>query len=406
MFCEKCGTKNDSSNKFCEKCGNKLEPEVKETKKTVKKENTSSVKDKLNTLSKKQKIIGGVVGLVVIILIVLYAIGSKMTSLETIGSKAFEELASKSKISNKYLSVPLDSKDYFISLADTMKNEIKDEDIAFDYSNYTVTTTNKKITIKYKDNDADEKYKVVFKIKKSGKSLLVFDKYVITKVTVLAEDDYDEVTLYDPENAEKLTLSTIKNSKITVDGKELDKTYLDSKKSDKDNDVYVIKGIVKGDYKVNFTIGKLNFEKKVYVYSKEDNEYDLTNYISSSYLTDDKDFAKNFKTYISTYYEYVNDSSKTVDDFDKKYKSSDDVKDLFADSKESAANVVSFKIDEVELRSLYYYSSDEEISVSYKVNYTYKLTDSDSEKSNYSLVRVTYDLSNLEVPKDLSYMPY
>ena len=130
MFCEKCGTKNDSSNKFCEKCGNKLEPEVKETKKTVKKENTSSVKDKLNTLSKKQKIIGGVVGLVVIILIVLYAIGSKMTSLETIGSKAFEELASKSKISNKYLSVPLDSKDYFISLADTMKNEIKDEDIA------------------------------------------------------------------------------------------------------------------------------------------------------------------------------------------------------------------------------------------------------------------------------------
>ena len=235
---------------------------------------------------------------------------------------------------------------------------------------------------------------------------MVFDKYVITKVTVLAEDDYDEVTLYDPENAEKLTLSTIKNSKITVDGKELDKTYLDSKKSDKDNDVYVIKGIVKGDYKVNFTIGKLNFEKKVYVYSKEDNEYDLTNYISSSYLTDDKDFAKNFKTYISTYYEYVNDSSKTVDDFDKKYKSSDDVKDLFADSKESAANVASFKIDEVELRSLYYYSSDEEISVSYKVNYTYKLTDSDSEKSNYSLVRVTYDLSNLEVPKDLSYMPY
>ena len=58
------------------------------------------------------------------------------------------------------------------------------------------------------------------------------------------------------------------------------------------------------------------------------------------------------------------------------------------------------------MRSLYYYSSDEEISVSYKVNYTYKLTDSDSEKSNYSLVRVTYDLSNLEVPKDLSYMPY
>lgn len=405
MFCEKCGAKNDGSNKFCEKCGNKFETEVNTPKKVQKNEKTSSIKDKINALSKKQKIIGGVVSALLVILIVFYIVGSKMTSLETIGSKAFEELASNSKINDKYLSVPLGSKDYFISLGDTMKNEIKNEEIDFDYSDYTVTASSKKITIKYKENDKKETYKVVFKIKQSGKSLLVFDKYVITKITVQT-DDYDYTTLYDPENVEKLTLTTVKDSKISIDGKELDKSYLDSKKSDEDNDVYVVKGISNGDYKVKITIGKLEFERKVYVSSKADNEYDLTNYISSSYLVDDKEFLKTFKTYISTYYENVNDTSKTIDDFSKKYKINDSIKESFASSKESATNVASFKIDEVTLRSLYYYSSDKELSVTYKVNYTYKLNDSDSEKTNYKLVKVTYDLSDVESPIELSYMPY
>ena len=112
--------------------------------------------------------------------------------------------------------------------------------------------------------------------KQSGKSLVVFDKYVRTKITVRT-DDYDYTTLYDPENVEKLTLTTVKDSKISIDGKELDKSYLHSKKSDEDNDVYVVKGISNGDYKVKITIGKLEFERKVYVSSKADNEYDLTN---------------------------------------------------------------------------------------------------------------------------------
>ena len=408
MFCEKCGAKNDSSDKFCEKCGNRLEAEVQETKKNTKaaKENNTSLKEKINTLSKKQKIIGGIVLAVLVIIIVLYIVGSKMTSLETIGSKAFEELSEKSTINNKYLSVSLNSEEYFVSLGDTMKETIEEEDINFDYKNYTINAGTKKITVRYRDTEDDEQYKVVFEVKKDGKSLLLFDKYVITKITIEAEDSYGSTVLYDPENTENLTLTTIKDSKITIDGKEVSKDYIDSKKSDDKNDVYVIKGVVNGSYEVKFSLGKLSFEKTVYVYKDSDNEYNLTNYISYSYMSDDtKNFVKTFKTYISTYYEYVNDANKTVEDFDKKYKLTDDIKKVFADSKEYMVNVASFKIDDVTVRSLYY-SSDDELVVTYKVNYTYKLIDSEEERTSYDNVKVRYDLSNIELPKDLDDMPY
>lgn len=414
MFCEKCGTKNDSSNKFCEKCGNKLEAEVKtkksenQTKATKSaKDITTSAKNKFNTLSKKQKLIGGIVLALVVILVVLYFVGAKLTSLDTLGSKAFEELASKGKISDKYLYVSLNSDEYFVSLADKMKETIEDEEIAFDYSDYTVTTSQKKITIKYYDKDADADYKVVFTIRQDGKTLLLYDKYVITKITVENKDENDTVVLYDPKDTEELTLTAVKGSTITIDDKELSDSYINSKKSDDETDVYEIKGVSTGSYDVQFTLGKLVFEKTLYVYSDDNNEYELSNYVSSSYLTDDsKDFTNDFKTYITTYYEYVNDSEKTIDDFNKKYAASDDIKDTFADSKEYAENLETFKIDDVTLRSLYYYSSDEELTVTFKVNYTYKFADSDSEKTSYNIISVTYDLSNTELPKSLSYMPY
>ena len=407
MYCEKCGAKNDSSSKFCEKCGNKFEVEVKETKKTtVKKDsNTPSLKEKFNALSTKQKIIGGVVLGLLVILTVLYVAGSKMTSLETMGAKAFEQLSEESKIDNKYLSVNLDSDEYFITLKDTMKNIIKDEDIKFDYKDYTVTAGTKKVTVKYKDTEDDERYKVVFEVEKDGKTLLVFDKYVITKVTVENEDN-DEVVLYDPEDTEKMTLSVVKGATITIDDKKVSKDYINKKKSDDDTDVYVIKGITKGSYEVEFKIGKLTFEKKIYIYGYGDNEYNLNSYITYSYLSEDnKDFAKGFKSYLSTYYEYIN-SDKTAEDFNKKYKMTDDIKDTFEDSKEYASNVASFKVTDVSVRSLYYYTSDEELVVTYKVNYEYKMANSEEEKSDYKTVRVSYDLKNTELPVELNYMPY
>lgn len=68
MYCEKCGTKNESGAKFCEKCGHKVEiPE-----KPPKKEN--KLKNKLNSLSKKRKITLAVVLLLVVVAVITLCI--------------------------------------------------------------------------------------------------------------------------------------------------------------------------------------------------------------------------------------------------------------------------------------------------------------------------------------------
>ena len=410
MFCEKCGAKNDSSSKFCEKCGNKLDDsEVKETKKTTKKKTAAKEEIKSETstsLSKKQKTIGGIILVLIVACFALYKVGEKMTSVETIASKAFEQLSSKKTISNNYLSVPLDSDGYFVSLDNQIEAIIDDEDMSFKYDNYDTKRDGSDVILVYRDKENKEKYELTFEFEKSGKSYMIYDKYLIEKITIKRVDGYNVKDLYNPNNVTKVVIETAKNSKIKLDGKDVSKSYIDKKKSDKEKDVYVIKGVTKGNYKLEYTIGKLEFEKTISVYSKEDNEYDLTNYISSSYLKEDNDnFSKDFKKYITKYYEYVNDEEKTISDFEKEYKVTEDIKDAFKDSKDDTY-YTSLKIGDVEMRSLYYDAKDNVLTVNYRVNYTYTTTYVEEEKDSYSLVKVTYDIDNLELPTSLSYLPY
>ena len=107
---------------------------------------------------------------------------------------------------------------------------------------------------------------------------------------------------------------------------------------------------------------------------------------------------------MNTYYEYAT-SAKTAEDFGKKYKMTDDVKSVFESSKSNAANYTSLKVENVEVRTLYYYSSDKELTVSYKVTYKYKTADSEEEKTETETVRAYYSLTDTKIPSDLS-MPY
>ena len=409
MFCEKCGAKNDSSSKFCEKCGNKLDnDEVKETKKTTKKTATKEETpvEKKSTFSKKQKILFGIVVVIAVVAFALYKVGEKMTSIETIASKAFEQLADKKTISNEYLSVPLDSEEYFVSLEDQIAKVLDDEDIALKYSDYDVQSKGKKVAITYRDKEDREKYKLVFEFEKDGKTMFIFDKYVISKITIKNSGSLGAKKLYEPNDVEKITLETIKGSTVSIDGTKLTKAYLDKKKSDDEKDVYVVKGITTGSYKVEFNIGKLEFERKISVYSIGSNDYDLTDYISSSYLKEDNTkFAKEFKKYLEKYYECVTDESKTIDDFKKEYKVNDDIKKVFDKSKEDTF-YKSIKISDVKMNSLYYSAKEKELTVSYKVTYKYTTEYTEEERETYSYVRVNYDIDNLELPTSLSYLPY
>ena len=58
------------------------------------------------------------------------------------------------------------------------------------------------------------------------------------------------------------------------------------------------------------------------------------------------------------------------------------------------------------MNSLYYDSSDKELTISYKVEYKYTTESTEAERDSYSYVRATYDINNLELPTSLSYLPY
>lgn len=419
MFCEKCGAKNDSSSKFCEKCGAKLdnETEVKQTKKTsakktttkkttVKKEEIASEKPKA-TLSKKQKTIGGLVLVVIVALVIGYVMLKKAYSLDSFASKVFDQLSSKETISDKYLKESLDSDKYFVTLGDNMKNTIKENDIVLKNKEYEVKTGRKKVTIKYRDSEEKDKYRVMISVDTDGKALGLFDKYIVTKITIKNESDDKTYTLYDPKDSKDAIVTAPKNSKVTIDGKELTKSYLDSKNSKDDKDVYKLKGLSAGKHKATFTVGGFKFKKELYAYSTGDNEFNLVSYISE-YNLDDKDNEENvksFKEYITTYYEYVM-SDKTYDDFSKKYTTNEDIKDLFEDSKEYVQNysLKSFKVTDVKLSSIYYYSSDEELVINYKISYDYE--NEYGKGDSYRTARVTYKLTDVETPADISYLPF
>lgn len=406
MFCEKCGAKNDGSNKFCEKCGNKLVAEVKNTpaKKTTTK-TIQSLKVKKPRMSKKQKVLGGVGLVIAAILIAFYLVGQKLTSLETMGTEVFKELSDKYTIDDRYLSVPLDSNEYFVSLGDTMKERIEDAELDFDYDEFEVTASRKKVTISYRDVSEKRNYKVILSVEKDGKSLLIFDKYVITKIVV--QSSGEELVLYSPKDSVELILTAVKGSKIKLNDKEINESYLDTKKSTDSKDIYVIKGMASGYYDVAFTVASLEFEleDELYISKSSKNEFDLADYMDSSYLVGEtKDFEESFNKYITTYYEYVH-SDKKVSDFANVYSVTDDIKNAFADSKDETDYYVSIEITNVSLRSFYYSSSDEELVVNYRVDYDYDTTYS-TGRSNYTTVTVGYNLSDLELPIRLDYLPY
>ena len=91
MFCEKCGTKNNKGAKFCESCGNKLVSNVKEKINVSKvKKQSSNLFNKLKNCSKKIKIIGlAILLLIVVSIILLVSFFSNPTPRLTLGFEKF-----------------------------------------------------------------------------------------------------------------------------------------------------------------------------------------------------------------------------------------------------------------------------------------------------------------------------
>ena len=79
MFCEKCGAKNNKDAKFCGSCGHKINSNEDKEKRNTKKipdpeKVVQETKEKIVTLSKKNKIIMGTVLIITVIAIIILSI--------------------------------------------------------------------------------------------------------------------------------------------------------------------------------------------------------------------------------------------------------------------------------------------------------------------------------------------
>ena len=356
--------------------------------------------------SKKLIVLGVLLLLIIAALVVAYKYGEKINSSEEIAKKAYEQLVEDGTIDDKYLVESLDSEDSFVSFEDNLKAYLEDEDIKLN-DNYDVKGGKKKVTIKFKNKK--DKYEVKFTFEKEGKAMFIYDKYLISKITIKEKDDYKEHVLYTSKGSEKMTISTVKGSKLTINGKDIKESFIDKKQSDDETDVYVIKGVVAGDYDVEYSIGGFVFERELTVYEKDDNEFDLTDYISSYYVKEDEDrddeIAEAFKKYLTKYYEIATDESKTIEDFKKEYEVTKDIESNFNDTRDQKY-YKSIKIDKVTYNSFSYDAEDQEFEISYKVEYTYTTEASPEGRDSYSYTRATYSVDDLDNPIDLSYLPY
>ena len=393
MFCAECGTKNENGAQFCENCGHKLEVETVTTQTSV--APGKSFSTKIKEMSTKNKIIAGVITIVLVALIVVYFILNNMTKPETIAEKYFNAVMSyDADTVYSFLDVKeseFTTKEMFKKISE---NEIDDEDIP-KVVNYTVgeprTSTDglsTTVTITYVlDGDDDSDTADIKLVKAKEKKWLFFDNW---KVNVSGTD-----------TVKGYKIKVMKDSKVTVEGTEVNKKYIDEKESSDSYDVYSMPAMFGTYYDIviNLPIG-IEVEDSMYV--SEGSTY--TYRFSSSDLTDEMEekIESAVKNNLQTLYNGVKDK-KTFDDIKSsfEYKGSDlsDLKDVYEDLASDISDSITLTKVEFKDASISNISinDDGNLYVSAKVTYDYSLTyqlgeeTKTNDDNDYDYVYLTFD---------------
>ncbi len=261
MFCGECGAKNKKTDSFCCECGSPLANENEEKQEEISTKKTSEPK---KPMTKKNKIIVGLIVLAVIVLGIGYKIGSDLT-----GPKKIAEGYIKAYVENdggklyKYLDLS-DDKTFVTKkiFTDLVKESAKDSKEIMNYKITGIEYGSNKLTAKVKFNytvkgSSSESTNYVNLVKEKGKKLLLFDNW---KITNMSESSI---------TVKNYTIKAPKGSKITYVGVKLTDKYLDKKQSSETQDVYVLPkvfNIAKADIKTTLPNG-LELEEKVKPYS-------------------------------------------------------------------------------------------------------------------------------------------
>lgn len=398
MFCAECGTKNEVGAQFCESCGHKLENETVTTTTPVAPRESKSFSTKFKEMSKKNKIITVVSTLVVVALVVVYFVLGNMTKPEVIAEKFFNALMSYDT-DTVYGFIDVDdsaftTKEMFkkVSMKDVKEDEIPK------VLNYTVgeprTSTDglsTTVTITYVLEGKDKSDTADIKLVKAKENKwLLFDNW--------------KVNVSGTETVKGYQIKVMKGSKVTVEGVEVDKKYIDKKESDDSLDVYSMPAMFGATYgiKVALPIG-IELEDDMRV--RKDSYYKYS--LSLSNLTDkvEEKIKSAVKTNVQAIYNGVKDK-KTFDDVKSsfEYKDADltDLKDAYEDLVDDINDSITLtkvEFKDVKLSNISI-NSDGKLYVYARVTYDYSLTYQSGEETktndenDYDYMYFTFDYAN------------
>lgn len=387
MFCGECGTKNKKGAQFCENCGAKMETPKKEV----------FVKEK-KPMTKKNKKITGIVGLVAMIVIALCIFLGSLTSPKNIAEKVFNATVNYDfDTIYKYLNVEdseFTSKEMFNKVM-TSNYDIEDKPVIVNYSVGEPVISDDKmsatVTITYmmKDKDKSDTFDVKL-VKDKNKKWLFFDNWLVNTKGIDVAKNYK--------------IEVAKGSTISVEGIALSSNYLNSEESNENYDVYVIPSIFEARYEVNITLPiGLQVTSKMNVYDNGSYKYrmslnDLTNEVKDNLISISKsslqtlyDGVKEQKSFddIKSNFEYENGDLTTLkSDYENL------VNSIGTSIKLTTITFKEIKISDVNI------TSENKLKLYLKVSYDYSVSYESSgetkthDSNDYDYLYLTFDYVN------------
>ncbi len=242
MYCGECGAKLKKGATFCGECGAKVSKKAQVEKEEPKKK----VVKKRQPMSKKNKIIIGVVLVLIVALVVSYSVLSNHFGPKGIATEYLEALISKDA-DRIYNSLNLSgdttftTKEKFREVFENSSNEYEDV-VNYKFLEVEYGDGELSASVKFQIATNDDEDTITIKlIKSSEKELLIFDSWQVANVSnSLVVKDYQ--------------ISVPKNSTVSVNDITLEKKYLNSEKTTTELDVYVIPQIFVGDAVIKTTL--------------------------------------------------------------------------------------------------------------------------------------------------------
>lgn len=385
MFCSECGSKNENGSLFCENCGHKFEETVKKENKT-KKEPTKQ--------QGKKNITKYIIISIVVLLVGAYLLIDNMFSPTKVAEGYFNAVAN---LDADKLYGYLDVEESEFTSKKVFKDIINSEnDSKKEVINYSIDKVEKStdgmsasVTIKYmlKDSKDSSTLKIDL-VKSKNKKWLLFNNWKVNTGNYIVVKDY------------KFNLPT--GSKLTIEGKKVDKKYL--KETEDEIDTYVIPALFATNYNIKVELMGLEIENKIKINSYSDYNLDFTEDNISK--TGKEKLQKAIKTSLENLYNGAKEK-KTWDEVKSnfEYKNGDVSKvekaynDLLSSFSNSSSTLNSITFTKIELSSASL-NKKGQLYLSVKASYDFSLSyqSGDETKTNdsddYDYMYLTFDYSD------------